>query len=319
MSRYSNNNNSDYQLLLVTILNDMYNDNTRQIQDLNHANNEIRNTIISILNPQLNNSIIPVTSENNRINSQRLNTRNTNNSQRINTINSNNSPNLNNSNVNRRVTINSIPYTIDNVQRYSIQNNLIDRYFNVAENSFLSTPQLRSASQRQINNLTTILDSFFNPVVIYPTQSQIELATRNVRYCDIVTPINRSCPISLENFNDNDIVTVIRFCGHIFNTEELNRWFTTNCKCPVCRYDIRNYNSRTSLNNYNSLPTRETTESQNNENNSTNETNDDERNNQTNTSLNNYYYNFITSDISGNNTSDSNAILNLITELQRGI
>ncbi len=38
------------------------------------------------------------------------------------------------------------------------------------------------------------------------------------------------------------MVTVIRYCGHIFNSDEVNRWFRTNCRCPVCRYDIRNYN-----------------------------------------------------------------------------
>ena len=78
---------------------------------------------------------------------------------------------------------------------------------------------------------------------MYPTQIQIETATRNVRYCDILNPVNRSCPISLETFNDTDIVSVIRFCGHIFKQDQLNTWFRTNCRCPVCRYDIRNYNS----------------------------------------------------------------------------
>ena len=58
-----------------------------------------------------------------------------------------------------------------------------------------------------------------------------------------MSPINRACPISLENFNDTDIVSIIRFCGHIFNRDELNTWFRTNCRCPVCRYDIRNYQS----------------------------------------------------------------------------
>ena len=39
------------------------------------------------------------------------------------------------------------------------------------------------------------------------------------------------------------MVSVIRVCGHIFKTEDLNTWFRSNCKCPICRYDIRNYNS----------------------------------------------------------------------------
>jgi hypothetical protein len=74
-------------------------------------------------------------------------------------------------------------------------------------------------------------------------------------YCNIVSPINRSCPISLENFNDTDMVSIIRYCGHIFHTEHLNRWFTSNCRCPVCRYDIRNYTpSVSSINGVNEFP-----------------------------------------------------------------
>jgi hypothetical protein len=45
---------------------------------------------------------------------------------------------------------------------------------------------------------------------------------------------------------------VIRFCGHIFNTEQLNTWFRSNCRCPVCRYDIRRYNTTASSEFFNS-------------------------------------------------------------------
>ena len=30
-------------------------------------------------------------------------------------------------------------------------------------------------------------------------------------------------------------------CGHIFIPHQLNRWFQNNVRCPVCRYDIRDY------------------------------------------------------------------------------
>ena len=46
----------------------------------------------------------------------------------------------------------------------------------------------------------------------------------------------------MERFIDSDSVCVIRECGHIFSTQELQLWFRSNCRCPVCRYDIRNYN-----------------------------------------------------------------------------
>lgn len=101
-------------------------------------------------------------------------------------------------------------------------------------------------NRNQINNnglFNQIFNNFLQPVEIYPTQTQIETATRNVRYCDISQPINTSCPISMENFEDNDMVTVIRNCGHIFHTEHLINWFRSNCRCPVCRYDIRDYST----------------------------------------------------------------------------
>jgi hypothetical protein len=83
--------------------------------------------------------------------------------------------------------------------------------------------------------------NFLDPIEIHPTPAQIEDATRVVRFGDIVGPMNDSCPISLNRFAEDDSVTVIRHCNHVFNTAELNNWFLGNCKCPVCRYDIRTY------------------------------------------------------------------------------
>jgi hypothetical protein len=91
--------------------------------------------------------------------------------------------------------------------------------------------------------LEEIIEYFFQPIQIYPSQLQIENATRNVRYCDISRPINTQCPIAMEDFGDNDMVTVIRQCGHIFFTNHIMNWFRSNCHCPVCRYDIREYNA----------------------------------------------------------------------------
>jgi hypothetical protein len=164
--------------------------------------------------------------------------------------------------------------------------------------------------------LNTTLGSFFEPVVINPTPGQIELSTRNVRYCDIVTPINRSCPITLENFNDSDMVTVIRFCGHIFNTEHLHRWFATNCRCPVCRYDIRNYNSNSSS-LVSNIQTRQPTIGPRNFTVSSETTNEERNVGETASPLTELFYTFITSDISGN--PDATAILSLITSLQLNI
>ena len=89
--------------------------------------------------------------------------------------------------------------------------------------------------------INRILESFLEPIDIYPSQAQIETATRVAMYGDITRPQNTTCPISLDSFEDSQLVTVIRHCGHIFNTEQIGAWFRANCRCPVCRYDIRNY------------------------------------------------------------------------------
>ena len=85
----------------------------------------------------------------------------------------------------------------------------------------------------------TLLESFMEPVEIRPTQEQIDSATMRVKYGEISRPGNTTCPISLDTFLDEDDVIVIRHCGHIFKPTEFDTWFSSNCRCPTCRYDIR--------------------------------------------------------------------------------
>ena len=252
---------SNEQLLLIDILNTMYNDNLRQITNLTDSNQQIRNLIIQILNtntpPRRNNN-------NNHSNNNINRTNNSNNSSNRNTFRENNNSNGNLG----RVYLNNIPYIIDNVEHVRIPINNNSRNLNLNNN----------------NDFSRILQSFFDPVEVYPTQSQIETATRRVRYCDIVSPKNTSCPILLTNFNDNDMVTVIRHCGHIFNTNELNTWFRNHCNCPVCRYDIRDDNSNASVafsseNHNTSNNASSTTSSQNNRSENTSSNSNVERNN----------------------------------------
>ena len=258
-------NISNEQLLLIDILNTMYNDNLRQITNLTDSNQQIRNLIIQILNtntqPRRNNN--NNNNNNNNHNHNRTNINNNNSSNR-NSFRENNTTNGNLG----RVYLNNIPYIIDNVEHVRIPINNNSRNLNLNNN----------------NDFSRVLQSFFDPVEVYPTQSQIETATRRVRYCDIVSPKNTSCPILLTNFNDNDMVSVIRHCGHIFNTSELNTWFRNHCNCPVCRYDIRDDNSNASTafsseNQNTSNNTSSNTSSQNNRSENTSSNSNVERNN----------------------------------------
>ena len=217
-----NSNLSNSENLLIEILRIMYEDNISQINSMTNSINNIRQT-----NSHIRNSLFEIiySSNNNRTNFRN------NNINRINVADNttnNVTDNTNTQNIGR-IILDNIPYVVENIQQYTI-------------------PLTQQNSNLDRNNMSRLIQNFLQPVQIYPTQLQIELSTRNVQYCDIVNPINRCCPISLEIFNDNDMVSVIRFCGHIFKQDQLTRWFRSNCKCPVCRYDIRNYNTNTSTN-----------------------------------------------------------------------
>jgi hypothetical protein len=119
------------------------------------------------------------------------------------------------------------------------------------------------------------LMDFQSNVPIIPTREQIISATREIQFGDIENPINTTCPISLETFQESDIVTQILRCGHSFNTRQLNTWFQSNVRCPMCRYDIREYNVANRSSNTpshavpNNTPLETETETETSENNTT--------------------------------------------------
>ena len=119
-----------------------------------------------------------------------------------------------------RIYINNVPYIIENIEYY---------------NTTSLTPTTRPTS----STTREIIETFLSPIPVYPTTQQIQNSVRLLKYNEIENPLNLSCPISLENFNEEDEVSQIIYCGHIFNTEPLNEWFRSNVRCPVCRYDIR--------------------------------------------------------------------------------
>ena len=189
-------------------------------KDMHDSNNRVLNSITQIHNQNINSETI-----NNLINN--LITSNNEIMRNItNLLNNNNNLNTNNRQQNN--------IRHQNRQQNRQQNNS-NRYNNINESIHNSNSR---ATAGQISNL---LYSFLEPIEIFPTPTQIESATRVVRFGDIIRPLNTSCPITLENFNDNDQVLLIRQCSHIFSNTGLTSWFRSNCRCPVCRFDIRNY------------------------------------------------------------------------------
>lgn len=94
-------------------------------------------------------------------------------------------------------------------------------------------------------NMTT----FNQPVIVAPTSEQVTNATEEFTYNPNNPTLNSSCPISIDNFEDGEPILRILHCGHSFRPESLRRWFRTNTRCPVCRYDIREYHTNQTVSN----------------------------------------------------------------------
>jgi hypothetical protein len=213
---YESNNNLLINITHITNQNFRNNNITSLVDNLIATNNEILNTIMNLTNQHILN--------NNNTRQQHNNNNNNNNNNRQ--QNNNNNRQQNNNNNNRQQNNNN-----NNRQ----QNNNNTRQQN--RENYLNNP-----------TITNLFHTFFDPIEIYPTPYQIEVATRVARFGDIANPLNLACPISLENFNENDQVLVIRHCNHIFSNTGLHLWFRTNCRCPVCRYDIRDHVSNNAIN-----------------------------------------------------------------------
>ena len=207
---------------LLNIYVDMYNTTSREIDRLYDNLDEIRNAIHNL-----------------EINHRNLNS---------NIRHHSNQPRARNSN--RRSENINVP-----VETIPSQIYLNGRYYNVeyvspnlnTETDTRRRDFLRNGIYNILDNLFTQenFQSFNEPVIVRPSMREIQNSTINTTFGSINNPINSSCPISLERFEDESEVSQIIHCGHVFNTSDLNVWFERNVRCPVCRYDIRRY-SRTS-------------------------------------------------------------------------
>jgi hypothetical protein len=57
-------------------------------------------------------------------------------------------------------------------------------------------------------------------------------------YSQINSPLSTSCPITREDFLDNDAVIMIRECRHIFKKTAFQTWIENNNTCPCCRITL---------------------------------------------------------------------------------
>ena len=235
------------------------------------AYNQMINDTITLLNIQRDYNML----QNNRLTNNNIQNRtnNRNNS-------TNNNTNNNTSSLNMRSRRTSTLFepnlwnSIDPYRQYystTTRRNTTRNFYNNMRNFW------NQLNNNNTNGFTLNLDfNDFQDVVISPTTEEINVATHIIRYGNIIQPQNSTCPISLTPFEDNTQVMRIRYCGHLFIPDELQTWFQQNVRCPLCRYDIRNYshNTNTNLttNNFSNV---------NNNNNENNENNNDDSDDET--------------------------------------
>ena len=58
------------------------------------------------------------------------------------------------------------------------------------------------------------------------------------KFNEIGNPLNDTCPISQDDLEADDDISIINHCGHIFKREPLENWLKQNHSCPSCRYNI---------------------------------------------------------------------------------
>jgi hypothetical protein len=90
-----------------------------------------------------------------------------------------------------------------------------------------------------VERLNIIISDIFQDVIVRPTIDQINTATTCFPY-QYDSSYNQ-CSITMEEFEENEIVCRIKQCGHTFKKPAIMNWFERSVRCPICRYDIRNY------------------------------------------------------------------------------
>jgi len=252
---------------LLTMYINQYNQTNTHIDSLLNMLDEIKANIINIIHPRT--TIINRHSNNNRFNHRHNNTNNDNN-----TNNNNNNNNRHNNRFNNRHNNNNNRHGNNN--RHHNNNNRHGNNRLIHQNSPIFydynnpiNPTIYNDFFRRRDNvftsqnnegITTFLQNFLNTTeIVSPTNEQIQNASRIIRYGDIVNPLSQSCPISLDEFQENHMVRQLLHCGHLFHQTQFDEWFQNNVRCPVCRYDIRNTTPITNEDSSNTTPTTTTT------------------------------------------------------------
>ena len=152
---------------------------------------------------------------------------------------------INSSNITINYLNNSINYLNNN------NNNIMTLLIN---NSYLCNNYLynntnnntNNSTNNNTNNNTNTQNAYLLNYTLedYETLSNenmnalVQIATAEIHYGCIASPMNDTCPITQEEFSSNEEVTIIKNCGHIFKNKAIINWLIQHQTCPICRHNI---------------------------------------------------------------------------------
>ena len=142
----------------------------------------------------------------------------------------------------------------------NIRTNSTVRTFTTTPNSTLST-SFHNASRNSISNIYHLLRRDFVEIMGFNnfvettdennglTDEERDIGLFDTSYnADVHASIDTQCPISLDDFQENESITQIVECGHIFKTQHIMTWFENRTKCPKCRCELRVSNDSSEVN-----------------------------------------------------------------------
>lgn len=105
------------------------------------------------------------------------------------------------------------------------------------EESRLTTQLLATLLQLPLRGRGVPLpETFLQPVVVRPTQEQIDA---NTTVGNLVSDTENTCAICQDTLEAEQEGRKLNACGHWFHKNCIDTWLEGNVHCPVCRHDIR--------------------------------------------------------------------------------
>ena len=121
---------------------------------------------------------------------------------------------------------NSLPNRNSNRRLFSINRNLHRRVNRLTDIGNMINVQ-RLLTENEIRNIS--LNDTQNKSV------NLQVLTRDTNICS--APDNGACSICQEDWDEKEVVRKLP-CNHVFHVMCIDRWFTKNNVCPVCRYEM---------------------------------------------------------------------------------